>query len=95
MSKILPKHFTCIGCGLTDKRVEAGGIYYCPNPACTATGAWSHRTNLKSYREEGDHHFVDPNEMIRYVNEEYDLLEEEIAIRAEVCLSLYWGKVAS
>lgn len=30
---------TCISCGLVDDKVEAGGIYYCPNPFCTASGS--------------------------------------------------------
>ena len=29
----------CIGCGLVDDLVECGGIYYCPNPFCSASGA--------------------------------------------------------
>lgn len=40
--------YTCISCGITDPIVEAGGIYYCPNPFCTASGStnWK-RNNLK------------------------------------------------
>ena len=28
----------CIRCGSTDPKVEAGGIWYCPNPRCHAPG---------------------------------------------------------
>ena len=31
-------HKKCIGCGSTDPDVEAGGIWYCPNPRCHAPG---------------------------------------------------------
>lgn len=31
---------TCRGCDLTHKHVEASGIWSCPNPLCTATGAY-------------------------------------------------------
>lgn len=39
--------YKCISCGLEDKTVEAGGIYYCPNPFCMVSGAtnWK-RENL-------------------------------------------------
>lgn len=33
----------CIGCDLRDERVEAGGIYFCPNKFCPASGAWNVR----------------------------------------------------
>lgn len=31
--------YKCISCGLVDESVEAGGIYYCPNPFCTVSGS--------------------------------------------------------
>lgn len=39
---------TCVACQLTHPEVDAHGIYYCPNPLCTATGAERHRRALKS-----------------------------------------------
>ena len=31
--------YRCISCGIQDARVEAGGIWHCPNPLCTVSGA--------------------------------------------------------
>lgn len=54
------KVYTCVGCGLHHKLVEAGGIWYCPNILCSATGNAHYRAKLKSYREEPDSkHSVD------------------------------------
>lgn len=55
--------YHCAGCLLMDARVEASGIFYCPNPKCRSSGgAWFRRT-LKSYKEvEGGKHTVDPKE---------------------------------
>lgn len=58
---------TCGSCGLTHSQVEAGGIWYCPNPACTMTGAAWFRTKLPSTRDEGSHHYVDEGEWIEAV----------------------------
>jgi hypothetical protein len=44
--------------------VEAGGIWYCPNPLCTVTGAVWFRSKLDSYVETKDSHTVDPYEWI-------------------------------
>lgn len=39
--KVKPRdHERCHGCGFTNPDVEAGGIYHCPNPFCSITGAW-------------------------------------------------------
>lgn len=43
----------CHYCQLTHKEVEAGGLYYCPNPACLGPGAAPWRRMLPSYREIG------------------------------------------
>ena len=32
-------HHTCNACKYNDEHVEAGGIYYCPNPLCGICGA--------------------------------------------------------
>lgn len=55
--------YHCRGCLLYDNKVEAGGIYYCPNPHCpSAGGAWFRR-KLKSYKENPDGtHSVDEKE---------------------------------
>lgn len=55
----------CHYCGLLHRRVEAGGVYYCPNRLCTGPGAWSHRKDLKSYQELKDGGYtVDPTDVL-------------------------------
>ena len=45
----------CISCGIQDERVEAGGIYHCPNPLCTVSGAWNARKAFGFHeKEDGD-----------------------------------------
>jgi hypothetical protein len=47
--------YKCISCGLVDPLVECGGIYYCPNPFCTASGSTNWKVqNLKGIIEERD-----------------------------------------
>jgi len=56
----LDDHYTCYYCKLSHKRVEAGGVWHCPNVACSGPGAHYHRRKLKSYKETGDgKHTVD------------------------------------
>jgi len=94
----LPKHYTCIGCGFTSKEVEAGGIYYCPNPACTAVGAYWHRSKLKSFSPKDEWSYcVDVAELIQSVDamdamDADDKLNEELSIFAEKCIALHWSK---
>lgn len=57
-----PPSDVCGGCGLTGKGVEAGGIWACANPLCSATGASWFRATLKSYKDQGSDHSVDPIE---------------------------------
>lgn len=52
MSKRDPN--TCISCGLTHRLVEAGGVYHCPNKACTVSGNANYRSSLPSFRELSD-----------------------------------------
>jgi len=71
----MSNHLKCISCGLEDDLVEAGGIWYCPNPFCTASGASNWKiTNLKcseteildmdEYKEKGIKHiFTYPEEL--------------------------------
>lgn len=61
-----PRLETCISCGLDDERVECGGIYHCPNPVCTVTGAVWARRPLKSYRDNDreNTHSVDVDELL-------------------------------
>lgn len=56
----------CMSCGLKHERVEARGVYFCPNPLCTVTGAAIYRTKLKSYVEHAYHHEVDSLEWLLY-----------------------------
>ena len=58
---------TCHYCHLTHPKVEAGGVWYCPNPLCTGPGAAYFRAKLKSYHEEAHgRHSVDSDEMAAF-----------------------------
>ena len=73
----LPDHFTCFYCGLADTKVEAGGIWWCPNFTCEGPGGHSHRRNLKSYVEHPDGtHTVDPKEWASAAEEKVCSMEE-------------------
>lgn len=64
----LPAHYTCHFCKLSHRAVEAGGIFHCPNPLCTGSGAAWFRSRLESYREDGSYkHTIDSNEALRAV----------------------------
>lgn len=41
---------TCASCGLKDDEVEAQGMYYCPNPICSTSGATWFRMQMASYK---------------------------------------------
>lgn len=56
--------YRCVGCGLHHAAVECGGIYYCPTPGCTVSGAAWWRSKLKSYREVNGKHTVNPLEAV-------------------------------
>jgi hypothetical protein len=58
----LVKAETCIGCGYQGKEVEAGGIYYCPNPICTVSGAWGGRKKIPGTVEHGNSQSVVPEQ---------------------------------
>lgn len=56
--------YTCWYCGLHHTKVEASGVWYCPNPLCTGPGGAWFRTTLKSFKDEGQQHSVDPVEWL-------------------------------
>lgn len=86
-ASLRPEHQICRGCGLADDRVEAGGVWYCPNEVCTATGAQTHRMKLPSFRNGIDHHIVDAWEVIAH-GEALLVGELDPAMRAAVERSL-------
>jgi hypothetical protein len=43
---------TCYYCKWKSNRVEAGGIYYCPNAYCPGPGGAWFRYTLNSYKED-------------------------------------------
>lgn len=60
-------HLTCYYCKLHHEKVEAGGVYYCPNALCTGPGGASFRREVPSYAEQKDGtHTVDHSEMILF-----------------------------
>ena len=48
----------CGSCKLIDKRIEAGGIWHCPNPHCRGVGAVWFRRKLESFEDQGSFHTV-------------------------------------
>ena len=53
----------CYYCNLINEKIEASGMWYCPNPRCTGPGAAWFRRTLKSYEEsQGGTHTVDEKE---------------------------------
>lgn len=64
MSEDPVRDTTCLGCGLTHRSVEAGGVWHCPNPCCRGVGAAAFRSRLKSYLEVHDGYTVDPVEAL-------------------------------
>jgi hypothetical protein len=75
--KNLADHYTCYYCGLADKHVEAGGMWWCPNFTCTGPGAHTHRRKLKSYVENADStHSVDNVEWSKVSMEMMESLED-------------------
>lgn len=58
------KKSECFYCKIDHERVEAEGIYYCPNPLCRGPGAAWFRRTLESYHEILDgRHTVDEKEL--------------------------------
>jgi hypothetical protein len=80
---------TCYYCHLRHEKVEASGVYHCPNPLCSGPGGGYFRSKLKSYTEvENDRHTVDHEEWlnaaVEYMLKENidDILKEKIMIYA-------------
>lgn len=58
-------HNICIYCKLQHSRVEAGGLWFCPNVLCPGPGATYWRSQLKSYRDNEDGTYsVDSREVL-------------------------------
>jgi len=82
------KHKTCCSCGYTGPNVEAGGIYYCPNPACTVCGASWFRRDFDSYEESAFAHTVDDEEWLQKATEYLETCPDtELAILGDLCLA--------
>jgi len=55
--------YTCFYCGHYSNKVEARGLWYCPNLLCSGPGAAWFRAKLKSFKEINFfRHTVDPEE---------------------------------
>jgi len=52
-------HLTCRSCELRHLQVEAGGLWFCPNVACSGPGAYAFRSTLESFTDHGTTHSVD------------------------------------
>jgi len=57
-------HLDCFYCGLDNDKVEAAGMWYCPNPRCSGPGAAWFRVKLHSYKDgAGGGHSINPGEL--------------------------------
>jgi ribosomal protein L37AE/L43A len=54
----------CISCGIQDARVEAGGIWHCPNPLCTVSGAYHARQEFGFHASEDSEGITPTNEFV-------------------------------
>lgn len=63
----LEDHHCCYYCGLAHHRVEAGGMWHCPNIACHGPGNSYFRGKLPSTRNEDNHQIVDDAEWMKEV----------------------------
>jgi hypothetical protein len=73
----LPDHQTCYYCNLADEKVEAGGLWHCPNFTCTGPGGHSHRRTLKSYKEDVDgKHTIDIEDWMEEAKKKIKTLED-------------------
>lgn len=62
------KSHICFSCGYIDERVEAQGIWYCPNALCMGCGGGWFRQTLESYKETGGEngsHTIDEEEWLK------------------------------
>ena len=72
---------TCRYCGVSDRRVEASGMWYCPNVLCTSPGTLWFRSTLPSYKDLGNHEYSVNREELDTLGKEY-LKTKEPAIYA-------------
>ncbi len=61
----MTKH-TCFSCGYEHEKVEAQGMWHCPNALCMGVGGVWFRYNLNSYKEisSSNEHTVDEDEWL-------------------------------
>lgn len=84
--------YVCCGCGIHHPDVECAGIYHCPNPLCTATGAAYWRAKMKSYRDvDGHKHTIDPDEMVEIGKERLETETDEELRKGIKAGILYWS----
>ena len=81
--KIVKNHAgQCCYCHLEDKLVEAGGVFYCPNPLCMGPGGAWFRSGLDSFRlVDGGRHSVETDE---WENKGNDYLKDHPALYAKI-----------
>jgi hypothetical protein len=72
----------CCYCHLEDKLVEAGGVFFCPNPICMGPGGAWFRSGLDSFRlVDGGRHSVETDEWERK-GDEY--LKDKAVLAAKI-----------
>lgn len=74
----------CDYCGLIHSQVEAGGMYFCPNPICSGPGAHWSRASLESYTEDEQGHEVDNVEYLFEGLKKAYLTDDPVIIRSSI-----------
>lgn len=94
----LPSHCLCHYCGLSHRTVEAGGIWYCPNPGCGGPGNNYLLSSLPETKNHTDGTItVDYVEWKDFVKDKIDrgVLHPHIAQAAKESLKKIVGKISS
>lgn len=92
----LDKHYTCYYCKVEHKQVEAGGVWYCPNPVCPGPGGHYLRSNLESYKDSDfTHYTIDTAEYLDAVAKKAIEIQDDsikLAIGSEINKRYLWKK---
>jgi ribosomal protein L37AE/L43A len=76
----LDDHYCCYYCGLSDKKVEAGGMWCCPNIACHGPGNSYYRSKLPSTINRDGAQEVDDWEWMESVEKNKESLSPSIQV---------------
>lgn len=88
-------HYECISCGLISREVEFGGIYYCPNPLCTVSGATCHKRHLLTVLNSQSSIRVNPAEVYDWGLDLIESVKDEKLLEAMRRSLEYWKNLVT